>query len=424
MRAQPGRTGVTGADVPSPAATPLADFMDAFAGPRSAGPAGPRSGNDVHHGYNARMNAPNPDHRDAKVLAAVIAAAVDGIIVIDARGRIETFNPAAERLFGYRASEVIGRNVSVLMPAPYRDEHDEYLARYHRTGDHKIIGIGREVEGRRSDGTVFPLHLSVGEFALDGESKFVGILRDLTARVALEERVRERAALARLGEMAAVIAHEVRNPLAGIRGAVQVIGSRLPPDTRDAAVVGEILARIDLLNGLVQDLLLYARTPQPRPAATDVSALIAVTVDLLQQDMEFAGVQIEVDGTSPPIVGDAEMLKTVFQNLLVNAAHAAGGQGRVRVSVEASDVCRVIIADSGPGIPSEIRNKVFDPFFTTKVRGTGLGLPTARRLVEAHHGRIEIECPEGGGTRVIVELPLAGSPADSPVDAGPVLEPV
>jgi PAS domain S-box-containing protein len=179
---------------------------------------------------------------------AVVESAVDGIIVIDARGRVEAFNPAAERLFGYTESEVTGQNVNMLMPSPYHDEHDGYLARYLETGVHKIIGIGREVTGRRKDGSTFPLHLSVGETSVGGERKFTGILHDLTERVAMEEQLREQAALARLGEMAAVLAHEVKNPLAAVRGAIEVIGSRLPSGTRDAAVVKEIVSRIDSLN--------------------------------------------------------------------------------------------------------------------------------------------------------------------------------
>ena len=123
----------------------------------------------------------------------------------------------------------------MLMPSPYREEHDSYLSRYLATGRAKIIGIGREVQGRRKDGTTFPLHLSVGQITIDGERKFTGILHDLSARVRLEEQLREQATLAKLGEMAAVIAHEVKNPLAGIRGAIQVIASRLPPEAMHAA---------------------------------------------------------------------------------------------------------------------------------------------------------------------------------------------
>jgi two-component system sensor kinase FixL len=345
------------------------------------------------------------------VAAAIFKSAVDGIVVIDARGRIEAFNPAAERLFGYAAADVLGRNVTMLMPAPYRDEHDGYLANYLATGVAKIIGIGREVTGLRRDGTTFPVHLAVGEMTVNGERKFTGILHDLSARVQMEEQLRERTAMARLGEMAAVVAHEIKNPLAGIRGAMQVMGGRLPSDSRDAAVMKEIIARIDGLNDLMKDLLLFARPPQPRPVALDLSMLIKTTASLLIEDPSVAGVRIDVDGSAPPVLGDAELLKIVVVNLLVNAAHAMQGQGVIRVSVSAADgMCRVAFQDGGPGIPRDILDKIFSPFFTTKSRGTGLGLPTAKRLVEAHAGTIAIDCPPGGGTTVVVQLPLAASP--------------
>ena len=168
---------------------------------------------------------------------SIIESAVDGIIVIDAHGRIEAFNPAAERLFGYTERDVIGKNVNMLMPSPYHEEHNSYLARYLATGVPKIIGTGREVAGLRRDGSTFPVHLSVGEMTVAGERKFTGIVHDLAARVRIEARLREQTALARLGEMAAVIAHEVKNPLAGVRGAIQVIGGRLPTDSKDALMI-------------------------------------------------------------------------------------------------------------------------------------------------------------------------------------------
>ena len=337
---------------------------------------------------------------------AIIESAVDGIAVIDALGRIEAINPAAERLFGYAEREILGRNVNILMPSPYHAEHDAYLARYLATGAQKIIGIGREVTGLRRDGTTFPLHLSVGEMMVGGERKFTGILHDLSARVRMEEQLREQAAMARLGEMAAVIAHEVKNPLAGVRGAIQVIGRRLPQDSKDASVVKEIVARIDALNDLMKDLLLFARPPQPRPAPVDVATLIAATAELLSTDPALAGVRVEIEGSAPAVMADADLLKIVFVNLLVNGAHAMEGQGFIRVTVTSVDaVCHIAFSDRGPGIPPEIREKIFTPFFTTKSRGSGLGLPTSKRLVEAHAGSISIECPTGGGTTVIVRLP-------------------
>jgi two-component system sensor kinase FixL len=338
---------------------------------------------------------------------SIVESAVDAIIVIDAHGRIEAFNPAAERLFGYAEADVVGRNVNMLMPSPYHEEHDSYLARYLETGAAKIIGIGREVRARRADGSTFPVHLAVGEMSVNSERKFTGILHDLSARVRMEEQLREQAAMVHLGEMAAVIAHEVKNPLAGIRGAVQVIGSRLPSGSRDAAVADEIVKRIDGLNDLMKDLLLFARPPQPKPAAVNVAELVSSTASLLADDPTMGNVSVKIEGIAPTILADAALLKIVFVNLLMNGAHAMEGQGVIHVSMGTTDgVCRIAIRDAGPGIPADIREKIFTPFFTTKSKGTGLGLPTTKRLIDAHAGRIEIDCPPGGATIVTVELPV------------------
>lgn len=339
---------------------------------------------------------------------AIINSTVDAIVVIDVRGRIETFNRSAERMFGYTEAEMLGKSVNTLMPPPYRDEHDGYITNYLQTGDQKIIGIGREVTCLRRDGSTLPVHLSVGEWQVGGERHFTGILHDLSPRMALEAQLREQTALARLGEMAAVIAHEVKNPLAAVRGAIQVIGGRLPAGSKDAPVIKEIVARLDALNDLIKDLLLFARTPRPRTASVSLRPLVQLTVDLLSKDPAFANLEVVLEGDAPPMPGDAELLKIVFQNLLINAAQAVQGQGRIQAEIVPGEPShQVRITDSGPGIPDEVRAKLFHPFFTTKSRGTGLGLSIARRLLDAHGGSIEVSCPPEGGTRVLVTLPAA-----------------
>jgi two-component system sensor kinase FixL len=365
----------------------------------------------ILHDLSARVELEDRLRASEARWRSIVESAVDGIVVIDSRGSIESFNPAAERLFGYAEADVIGQNVNILMPQPYHEEHDGYLARYLSTRQPRIIGVGREVTGRRRDGTTFPVHLSVGEMSVNGERKFTGILHDLSGRIQMELQLREQAALARLGEMAAVIAHEVKNPLAGVRGAIQVIGGRLPKDSKDAAVVKEIVSRIDALNELMKDLLLFARPPQPHPIPVDLGGLVRTTADLLSGDPALRGVAVQIEGEAPPANADAELMKIVFQNLLVNAAQAMHGQGTLHVTLQSTDgACRVTIRDTGPGIPFEALGQIFTPFFTTKARGTGLGLPTAKRIVEAHGGTIAIHCPPGGGTIVDVELPASGTP--------------
>jgi signal transduction histidine kinase len=211
----------------------------------------------------------------------------------------------------------------------------------------------------------------------------------------------------RLGEMAAVIAHEVRNPLAAVRGAIQVIGKRLPADGREASVVTDIIARIDALNQLVRDLLLFARPPRPNPTPVDLPRLLSMTALLIGEDAACRDVQVAIAGNCPVIMADAELLKIVFLNLFLNSAHAMRHKGAIEVSLAAEDgVCRIAVADTGPGIPPEIRARLFTPFVTTKSRGTGLGLSTVKRLVEAHAGTILVDCPPEGGTTVVITLPL------------------
>jgi PAS domain S-box-containing protein len=341
----------------------------------------------------------------------IVDSAVDGIIVIDAHARVEAFNRAAEGLFGYTADEVLGRNVEMLMPSPYHEEHDTYLARYLTTGRAKIIGVGREVQGRRKDGTTFPLHLSVGEMRIQGERKFTGILHDLSARVHMETQLREQASLARLGEMAAVVAHEVKNPLAGIRGALQVFGQRMTREGADTKVLKEMVARIDALDQMMNDLLLFARPPKPRRSSTDLMSLVKTTASFLSEDPSLRDVDVEISGAAPLVPADPDMLRIVFQNLLINSAHAMKGKGKIQVVLDADDgaICHIAFVDQGPGIPADVREKIFTPFFTTKSRGSGLGLPTAKRLIEAHNGQIAVDCPPTGGTAVVIRLPIGAA---------------
>lgn len=343
---------------------------------------------------------------------AIIDAAVDGIIVIDARGRIEFFNAAAERMFGYSQAELNGQNINLLMPEPDRSRHDAYIAHHLRTGERKIIGIGRAVTARRSDGQDFPVHLSVGEFEIDGEMHFTGILHDLSKRVELEERLRETTALARLGEMAAVIAHEVKNPLAAVRGAVQVIGSRLPAAGNDAAIIKEVILRIDGLNDLMQDLLVFARPPAPKAVRTDLRSLIGAVVTLMKRDPVNHDLEVSIEGHVEAAQVDPNLMTIALQNLLINAAQAQQGRGTIRVVLHRkARSIRIEIHDTGPGIPAEIRADLFRPFKTTKARGTGLGMATAKRLTESQGGTIAVECPPKRGTIVTLTVPLA-PPAD------------
>ena len=226
------------------------------------------------------------------------------------------------------------------------------------------------------------------------------------ARDQMERRLHEQAALVSIGEMAAVLVHEVKNPLAAVRGAIQVIGGRVA--ATDARIITEAIARVDGLNELMKDLLLFARPPQPRTRAVDVHSLITSVVALLGHDPAAKDVTIEVTGSTLPVVADTDLLTGVLLNLLLNAVQAMHGKGAVAIRIASRDGCGTIeIEDNGPGIAPEVREKLFRPFFSTKPGGTGLGLPTARRIIEEHGGTITIDCPAQGGTCVVVRLPAA-----------------
>ena len=180
----------------------------------------------------------------------------------------------------------------------------------------------------------------------------------------------------------------------------------MPTESRDKPVVGDIIARLDALNGIVHDLLVFARPRQLRSEPVDLDRLLRDTLALLHRDPLFASLQVDFPAAEAVTSADAEQLQLVFTNILMNAAQAMGGAGRITIAIERREhQFFVSIADQGPGMPAEVREKVFEPFFTTKHRGTGLGLPIARRIVSAHGGALDLSTPDAGGTVVVVSLP-------------------
>ena len=323
----------------------------------------------------------------------------------DVKGRITYVNDKFCEISQYSREELLGQDHRIINSAYHPKEFIRNLW--------QTIAGGRiwrgEIRNRAKDGSFYWVDTTIVPF-LDERGKpyqYMAIRSDITERKRSEALLREHAALARLGEMAAVVAHEVKNPLAGIRGSLQVIGGRMPAESRDRQVLGEIVDRIDALNNIVDDLLVFARPREPKLAPVMVGDLLRTTAALLKKDPAHAATQVEVADTQAVVQADAEQLHIVLLNLLLNAAQATHAQGTVRIEVAANDgLCRIAISDNGPGIPVDARERIFEPFFTTKHRGTGLGLPTAKRLVERHGGTIEIACPPAGGTVVTVSLPI------------------
>jgi PAS domain S-box-containing protein len=349
--------------------------------------------------------------RSAKNLAdtkfAIDQAAI--VATTDVTGRITYVNDKFCEISKYAREELLGQDHRIINSAFHSKEFIRNLWQTIANG-----GIWRgEIRNRAKDGSLYWVDTTIVPFLNDRGKpyQYMAIRSDITERKRSEALLREQAALARLGEMAAVVAHEVKNPLAGIRGSLQVIGGRMPGESRDRGVLHDIVDRLDSLNNIVDDLLVFARPREPKFAPVVLQDLLRSTAALLKKDPAHSATHLDVADTQVVVRADPEQLQLVLVNLFLNAAQATHNQGQVRVEVSSDDgVCRIAIADNGPGISAEVRERIFEPFFTTKHRGTGLGLPTAKRVVERHGGSIDIHCPPGGGTVVTVSLPLDPKP--------------
>ena len=241
-----------------------------------------------------------------------------------------------------------------------------------------------EIRNRAKDGTIYWVDTTIVPFvdAHRTPYQYMAIRFDITERKRAEATLLKQQTLARLGEMSAVVAHEVKNPLAGISGALQVIASRLPEESSYRAIIGDIQTRIASLNDMVQDLLLFARPQALRVSSTAIGTLLGDIASAAARDPIFTDVDLRITGDTPTLQVDREQIRRVFQNLLINAAQATDGPGTVEVAVVVDeDRCQVRVTDHGRGLTAETSEQMFEPFFTTKHRGSGLGLPTARRIV-------------------------------------------
>jgi two-component system CheB/CheR fusion protein len=358
-------------------------------------------------------------------IRSVVDHVVDGIITIDAAGRIESFNPPAQGLFGYDRAEVVGRNVRMLMPEPYYDEHDGYLANYLATGHAKIIGTGREVVGRRKDGTTFPMELAVSEFHVGPHRYFTGIVRDITERKRLEEELRRR--VADLAEAArqkdsflAMLAHELRNPLAPILNATHVLRLRSGADPIVAQQRDVIDRQVGQLKRLLDDLLDAARisrgTIQVRKQPTDLRAVLETAVEAARPLAAGKQHDLRVRLPGEPLVleCDATRLTQVFSNLLNNAVKYTDPGGTVTLAAAREGADAVVrVTDTGIGMLPEILNRAFDLFaqadqsLDRSEGGLGIGLTLVRRLVAMHQGTVSAtSAGRGRGSEFTVRLPL------------------
>ena len=355
---------------------------------------------------------------------ALLDAAVDAIVVIDTFGKIIMFSRAAERMFGYAAADVLGKNVRVLMDEPYRSAHDGYVSRYIETGDAHIIGKGREVEARRANGELFPVSLAVGE-AIDGDKRhFVGIIRDLSAQRAAEQNARalelRLAHVARfnlMGEMAAGIAHEINQPLSAIARYAQAGKRVLERGKPDTAMLADICSKIDdqarRAGQVIDNLRKFIRKQDIETQSLDVNRVVDDVLDLIEVDAHSAGIPVHVrtaDGL-PRVRADAVQLQQVLLNLTRNSVDAMRGcLGKDRgiiIGTERGEGggVRIRVTDHGHGVSPQLGENIFHPFVTTKRDGLGVGLAISKTIVQSYGGTLGyLENPSGGAV-FTVELP-------------------
>jgi len=343
-------------------------------------------------------------------LRNLVATTQDAVVSIDRRGCVVLFNQSAERIFGYRAEEIIGRKVNTLMAEPYAAEHDEYIERYEKTREAKAIGQIRTVTARRKDGMLFPIELSVTEIEIDENVHYAAFIRDISDKVELQKQLVESEKLAAIGGTAAKIGHEIANPLNGIYLTLQLIEQRLSRQASvDERVTGDVLRikkEIGRLNQLVQEFRTLSRQQDYHFRPVNLAPLLNETLDLQQPVLEARSIVISrhIADDLPGVSVDEDRMKQALLNLIKNASEAMPNGGTLTVAVTASDGSVAIhIKDTGIGIAPG--SDIFQPFFTTKKEGTGLGLIIVRQIILAHRGTIVYDSEPGEGTTFHITLP-------------------
>lgn len=338
------------------------------------------------------------DFKRALDVAAIVA-------ITDVRGRITYVNDTFCEISGFTRDQLLGQDHRLINSGHHPPAFIRDLWQTIASGQ---VWHG-EIRNRARQGHYYWVDTTIVPF-LDERGKpyqFIAIRSDITRRKSAEEQLARQAALARVGQMAAVLAHEVRNPLAGIKGAIEVILSRRPPDDPERPIMRDIISRIESLGDLLNDLMVFARPRPPAFRMVPVLAIVEEAASMVRRDPVCRELDLVVVGDEVEAAIDPELIRGTLLNLLLNAAQAVSGRGRVTVAVRRADArVEVVVRDTGPGIPTDIRNQVFEPFFTTKTRGGGLGLSIARRTAELHGGSLEAECPAEGGTVMTLLLPM------------------
>lgn len=377
----------------------------------------------------------NGENRLRSLVDTILDTIIDGVITINTHGEIQSYNKACAKLFGYSADEVLGKNVNILMPQPYRAEHDGYLDNYQRTKVAKIIGIGREVSGQRKDGSVFPMELAVGKTDQGGEHAYVGIIRDITERREAEkaqEQLRQSQKMEALGQLTGGIAHDFNNLLAVILGNLDFLHERTQDDAQLNAYIQPSIAAAEHGAELTKQLLAFSRKQALQPRVISINELLDLFKPFIHHSLgERIEVIMKVDPDIWNINVDPTQIQNVLLNLAVNARDAMPNGGILiyetkniildefytdgQPEMTPGEYVMIAISDTGCGMSPDVVEKAFEPFFTTKEvgKGTGLGLSMVYGFVKQSKGHVNIYSELGHGTTIRIYLPKANGPYDS-----------
>ena len=356
-------------------------------------------------------------------LRRVIDSALDGMIVIDSHGTVLLYNAACERLFGYSAEEVLGNNVNLLMTRSDRKNHDTYIQNYLRTGTARIIGIGRDVTGRRKDGSTVPIRLAVGELRDDDDTLlFIGTLHDLTEALRARERIEELqselmqvARASAVGEMGTALAHELTQPLSAVAGFVESSaalleqgGAEIPAKARE--YMDQAVAQSLRAGAVIRLLREFTGRGDSVRSVEDINAVVEEICKLATLGTAAEQIDLELDlaAALPPVLIDHVQIQQVVLNLVRNSIDALSdceARTITVATVPGGDMVEVVVSDNGPGLPPEVRDRVFEPFVSTKPDGIGIGLSICRTIVEAHGGRIAVDASTRHGTGFRFSVP-------------------
>lgn len=372
-------------------------------------------------------------------LRSILDTVPDGMVVIDEAGIIQSFSATAAWMFGWSAEEVCGKSVAMLMPPPYRDQHDSYIGRYLATGERRIIGVGRVVPGRRKDGTTFPMELSVGEVVGgDGHRVFTGFVRDLTERQSTQQRMQELQAelahvsrLTEMGQMASALAHEVNQPLTAATNylqAVRRLAANGDPATaeRVGGIVEAAIGQVARAAEIIRRLRDFMRKSEVDQRAENIRNIIEEAAALALIGAKESGVRVRLRAVPelPEAFVDKIQIQQVLVNLLRNAVEAMAASERRELSIAAEPaedgMLRIRIRDTGPGIAPEIATQLFQPFISNKAQGMGVGLWICRSIIEGHGGQLWAEDNPGGGAVFSFTLPMAKAGHQSGIASRPI----